>query len=54
MRETWDATHERWLFKWAGGLALGAPGFRFMVKPERTRAAMVATLERIEDLATQG
>jgi uncharacterized protein YndB with AHSA1/START domain len=55
VRETWDMTQERWVFARAGGLALGAPGFRFMVKrkAERTRGAMRATLERIEHLVTQ-
>jgi hypothetical protein len=55
VRETWDISQERWLFVRAGGLALGAPGLRFMVKraAERSRAAMMATLERIEHLVTQ-
>jgi uncharacterized protein YndB with AHSA1/START domain len=53
VRETWDISQERWVFVGAGGLALGAPGFKFMVKPERTRGAMAATLERIEHLVTQ-
>ncbi len=53
VRETWDISAERWLFVGAGSLALGAPGLRFMVKPARTRAAMAATLERIEHLVTQ-
>ena len=53
VRETWDISQERWVFVRAGGLAIGAPGFKFMVKPERTRAAMAATLERIEHLVTQ-
>lgn len=50
VRETWDISPERWVCVWAGRLALGAPGFRFMVKPEVTRAAMAATLERIDRL----
>src|SRR6266511_2861246 len=33
VRETWDITKEHWVFKRAGSLALGAPGFKFMVKP---------------------
>jgi uncharacterized protein YndB with AHSA1/START domain len=53
VRETWDISRERWVFAWAGRLALGAPGFKFMVKPERARAAMAATLERIERVVTQ-
>jgi uncharacterized protein YndB with AHSA1/START domain len=53
VRETWDISQERWVLVGAGRLALGAPGFRFMVKPARTRAAMTATLERIEHLVTQ-
>jgi uncharacterized protein YndB with AHSA1/START domain len=53
VRETWDIAQERWVFVRAGGFAVGAPGFRLMVKPERTRAAMAATLERIEHLVTQ-
>jgi uncharacterized protein YndB with AHSA1/START domain len=53
VRQTWDISQERWLFGKAGGLALGAPGFKFMVKPSRTHAAMAATLERIEHLLTQ-
>jgi hypothetical protein len=55
VRETWDIAQERWVFDWAGGLALGAPGFKFMVKPvaKRTRAAMAATLERLEHVVTQ-
>jgi hypothetical protein len=53
VRETWDISQERWVFARAGGLAFGAPGFKFMVKPTRTRAAMAATLERIEHLVTQ-
>lgn len=53
VRETWDISQERWLFVGAGRFAVGAPGFRFMVKPARTRAAMAATLERIEYLVTQ-
>ena len=54
VRETWDISAERWVFVRAGGLALGAPGFRFMVKSaaKRTHAAMAATLERIEHLVT--
>ena len=51
VRETWDISAERWLCAWAGRLAFGAPGFRFMVKPAVTRAAMETTLERIEHLA---
>ena len=55
VRETWDISQERWMFVGARGLAFGAPGFKFMVKPvaTRTRAAMAATLERIEHLVTQ-
>lgn len=53
MRETWDISGERWAFVGVGRLAFGAPGFKFMVKPTRTRAAMAATLERIEHLVTQ-
>jgi uncharacterized protein YndB with AHSA1/START domain len=55
VRETRDMSQERWVFVRAGGLALGAPGFKFMVKraAERTRAAMTTTLERIEHLVTQ-
>jgi uncharacterized protein YndB with AHSA1/START domain len=55
VRETWDITHERWVFVRARGLAIGAPGFKFMVKSaaKRTHAAMAATLERIEHLVTQ-
>jgi hypothetical protein len=53
VRQTWDISHERWLFVRAGGLAVGAPGFKFMVKPAATRAAMAATLERIEHLVTR-
>ena len=53
VRETWDISQERWVFVRAGGFAVGAPGFKFMVKPERTRAAMAATLERIEHLVIQ-
>ncbi|MGH8985372.1 MAG: SRPBCC family protein [Acidimicrobiia bacterium] len=52
VRETWDISQERWVFVRAGGLAVGAPGFKFMVKPARARAAMAATLERIERLVT--
>jgi uncharacterized protein YndB with AHSA1/START domain len=53
VRETWDLSQERWIFPAAGRLAFGAPGFRFMVKPAATRAAMTATLERIEHLVVQ-
>jgi hypothetical protein len=55
VRETWDMSQERWAFAWAGRLALGAPGFKFMVKhaAQRARASMSATLERIEYLVTQ-
>jgi len=53
VRETWDISRERWVFGWAGGLAVGAPGFRFMVKPERARASMAATLDHIERLVTR-
>ncbi len=53
VRETWDVSAERWVFEALGPLALGAPGLRFMVKPARTRAAMAATLARIEHLVTQ-
>jgi len=55
VRETRDMSQERWVFVRAGGLALGAPGFKFMVKraAERTCAAMTTTLERIEHLVTQ-
>jgi uncharacterized protein YndB with AHSA1/START domain len=53
VRETWDISQERWVFVRAGGLAIGAPGFRFMVKAAETRADMVATLERIERLVTE-
>jgi uncharacterized protein YndB with AHSA1/START domain len=53
VRETWDISQERWVFGRAGGLAVGAPGFRFMVKPAATRAAMAVTLERIENLVAQ-
>lgn len=52
VRETWDTSGERWLLTRAGRFAIGAPGFRFMVKPERTRAGMTATLERIEQIVT--
>jgi uncharacterized protein YndB with AHSA1/START domain len=53
VRETWDISQERWVFGGAGRLALGAPGFKFMIKPARTRAAMAATLERIQHLVTR-
>jgi uncharacterized protein YndB with AHSA1/START domain len=55
VRETWDISQERWVFVGARGLALGAPGFKFMVKAaaKRARASMAATLERIEHLVTQ-
>jgi uncharacterized protein YndB with AHSA1/START domain len=52
VRETWDISGERWLMARAGRFALGAPGFRFMANPERARASMAATLERIEYLVT--
>ena len=53
VRETWDISEERWVFVAAGRLALGGPGFKFMVKPARTRAAMAATLARIEQVVTR-
>jgi uncharacterized protein YndB with AHSA1/START domain len=53
LRETWDISQERWVLSRAGSLALGAPGFKFMVNPAATRAAMLSTLERIEHLVTQ-
>jgi hypothetical protein len=34
-------------------IRFGAPGVRFMVKPERARASMAATLERIERVVTE-
>ena len=53
VRQTWDPSGERWLLRRFGRFALGAPGFKFMVKPEATRAAMAATLERIDHLVTE-
>jgi uncharacterized protein YndB with AHSA1/START domain len=50
VRETWDITQERWIFRWARGFAVGAPGFRFMATPTRARDSMTATLQRIDDL----